>query len=317
MIRKIAAILQSDDHFLVVTHVNPDGDAVGSLLGLSLVLSEMGKKSRALCDDRLPTLFDFLPGRELLVTDVRGIEPPKWIISVDAADESRISGDISPVRDGARMINIDHHRTNPLFGDLNLVQPDATSSAEIVHRIIKEAGHPLSRDVGKCLYTGLITDTGCFRFSGVNSGTLKVGAEMLASGFDSYDVTLPLFEEYSLSRLQLERLVLERIEVLLDGRLIVSVLYAEDFVRLGAHRSETEDLVNRLREIRGVEVGVLVTEMPDGNTRVSLRSKNAVDVSATAKSFGGGGHARAAGLRTSLSPDEIKEEIARAVSRAL
>ena len=318
MTSEIARILRTEDRFLVVTHINPDGDALGSLLGTALALAEMGKRSCPLSADRIPDMYDFLPGRDRVVSDANLVPfKPDWILALDTATEQRISGDLSLFRTGARLINLDHHVSNPHYGDLDLVRPHATSTSEIVLEILKQAGYKLSQDVAKCLYTGLITDTGCFRFSGVNSRTLEVGAELLATGFDSYGVALHLFEENSFSRVQLERIVLERLELLLDGRLAVSVLYAEDFRRLGADRSEMENLVDKLREIRGVEVGVLITESANGPNRVSFRSKGRVDVSALASPMGGGGHRSAAGLRIELPLDQIKEKIAKAVSKAL
>lgn len=318
MTKEIARILRTEDRFLAVTHVNPDGDAIGSLLGLALALSEMGKASQALSTDKIPDMYEFLPGRELLVADPSEVAPaPNWIISVDAAEARRISGEISHFRSRAGLINIDHHPTNPKFGDLNLVEPHATSTAELIFQLLKEAGYALSPDVGKCLYTGLITDTGGFRFSGVNSRTLELGAEIVASGFEPYEVARRLFEEYPFTRLLLERVMLERMEMLVDGSLCLSTLYVEDFDRLGADKADTENLVDRLREIRGVEAGVLITEMSESLTRVSLRSKGRLDVSVLAKSFGGGGHRHAAGIKTALSPHEIKEKLIRAIEKAL
>jgi bifunctional oligoribonuclease and PAP phosphatase NrnA len=318
MLEKIASILKSEDDFLVVTHINPDGDAIGSLLGMHLALTEMGKHSKALCADKFPAIYNFLPGHEQVVTDLKGIaHQPQFILAVDAAEENRISGDLSDIRNRAKLINIDHHETNPGFGDINCVQPAATSTAEIVHEIIKGAGYKLSTDVAKCLYTGLVTDTGGFRFAGVNSRTLRLGAEMLAAGFESYDVIRPLYEEYPIRRIYLERLLLERIEFFLDGKLIISTLYSEDFQKFGADMSETESLVNRLRESKGVLAGILFTTMPDNVVRVSFRSKDSLNVSAIAKSLGGGGHSHAAGLKSTLPLQELKERIVQAVSQAL
>jgi len=318
MIEKIASILKTEDNFVVVTHINPDGDALGSLLGMHLALVEMGKQSHAFCADKFPAVYDFLPGHEHIISDVIGIaNPPKFIIAVDAAEKKRISGDISSLRGRAQLINIDHHTTNPEFGDFNFVQTDATSTAELVHQVLKTAGYKISPDVGKCLYTGLVTDTGGFRFAGVNSQTLMLGAEMLGAGFDSYDVTRPLFEEYPIHRIYLERLVLERLEILLGGRLVLSTLYSEDFKKFGAEMSETENLVNRLRESKGVLAGILFTTMPDNIVRVSFRSKDSLDVSAIAKSLGGGGHSHAAGLKSTLPLQELKAKIIQAVAEAL
>ncbi|MCA1961732.1 MAG: bifunctional oligoribonuclease/PAP phosphatase NrnA [Desulfomonile sp.] len=318
MIQQIAQILRSEDRFLVVTHLNPDGDAVGSQLGMFLALAEMDKTVWALASERPPETYDFLGAGRLVITDPAEIHgKPSWIIATDSAEAHRISGDISRFRTDARLINIDHHISNPRYGDLNLVQPDATSSAELVLRVLKEAGYTPSQAVAKCLFTGILTDTGCFRFAGVNSGTLLVAAELLDTGFDPSEVTIPLYEEYPLTRVYLERIMLERIEIHLEGRLVMSTLLNQDFAALDAKLSETEDLVNRLREIRGVEVGVLVTALPDGMTRVSLRSKGLVNVSDIARSLGGGGHRRAAGIRTELPPAKVKEELVAAIGRIL
>jgi bifunctional oligoribonuclease and PAP phosphatase NrnA len=318
MIREISAVLQSGKRFLVVTHVNPDGDAVGSLLGMHLALTEMGKESLPLSRDRMPGLYHFLPGGEDLLTDSTRLEHvPDWIIALDVAAEHRISGDISRFRSQAKLINIDHHPTNPGFGDLNLVDPHATSTAELVYQVLKATGHRISSGVGKCLYTGLVMDTGGFRFAGVTGKTLRMGAEMLDTGFAAYEVTRQIYEEHPLHRLLLERLVLERAEILLGGRLVLSTLYAEDFERLGAETSDAENVVDRLRDSRGVAAGVLMTRMSDNLVRVSFRSKDEVDVSAIAAKFGGGGHRRAAGLRSDLPLSRLREEIIHAIEQAL
>jgi bifunctional oligoribonuclease and PAP phosphatase NrnA len=317
-IRSIADALVNGHGFVVVSHINPDGDAVGSLLGMHLALREMGKQSWPLTHDGVPHSYDFLPGREDLVCDPSQIcGKPDWIVSVDVATEPRISGDISPFRNSARLINIDHHPTNPGFGDVNLIDTTASSTAELVFRVLRETGHVFSANVGKCLYTGLVTDTGGFRFAGVNASTLRIGAELLDTGFTSYEVTAPLFEEYPIHRLRLEQLLLERLEMLVDGKLALSTLYAEDFQSLGAAFSDAENLVDRLRDIRGVAAGILMTRMSDKLVRVSLRSKSELDVSAVAGAFGGGGHRRAAGLRSDLPLPVLREELISRIRQAL
>ncbi len=317
MIRETAEIIRTGDRFLVVTHVSPDGDAVGSLLGLTGALTEMGKTVTALCADAIPDTFGFLPGVDRITASPDTVElAPEWIVSVDAAEDKRISGDISRFRDRAKLINIDHHGTNPLYGDVNLVVPHATSTAELVVQCLKEAGHTISRSTAECLYTGIITDTGGFRFSGVNGDTLRIAGDLIDTGFDPYEVTRALYEEYPLTRVLLERLMLERMELLLDDKLCVGILYADDFPRVGADVSETENLVDRLREIRGVEVGMLITGLPSGMTRVSLRSKGTVDVAEVAGKLGGGGHAAAAGIKSRLSPEEVKEKLVSSLAQA-
>jgi bifunctional oligoribonuclease and PAP phosphatase NrnA len=315
MNKEIAEILKNEDRFLVLTHVNPDGDAVGSMLGLRNALKEQGKQVWAIAEKALPATYAFLPGCDtVLINPDQFPSDINWIVAVDAAESSRMAGNISAYR-GVKLINIDHHPTNPLFGDLNCVEPSAMSTAELVHQLLQESGYKVSRDVGLCLYTGLFTDTGGFRFAGVNSRTLRMGAELLEPGIDSYEVTRPLYEEMPFARLRLECLMLERIEVLLDGRLLISVLFEEDFASVGATMADSENMVNRLRESRGVTAGVLIIKMSD-LTRVSFRSKE-LDVAQVAKTLGGGGHAHAAGLKTNIPLEELKSKITSLISKLL
>jgi phosphoesterase RecJ-like protein len=312
----IPTLLKNEDRFVVVSHTNPDGDAIGSLLGMYLALKEMGKTVWALTEKEFPQLYAFLPGSGDVLTEPHRIQSPDWIIVLDVADKPRIAGDISAFEKNTKLINIDHHPTNPAFGDVNFIDTSATSTAELVFRVLKDTGYALSMNVGKCLYTGLVTDTGCFRFSGVNSNTMRIAAEMLDTGFESYEITRRMFEEFPLARLKLERLVLDRAEILIGGRLVLSILKSDDFTRLGADMSDAENLVNRLREYQGVQAAILITDMEDGLVRVSLRSKDALDVSAIAQSLGGGGHKYAAGIKSKLPVSELKERLVRAVGEA-
>ncbi len=312
----IPVLLKNEDRFVVVSHTNPDGDAIGSLLGMYLALKEMGKVAWPLTDKEFPDLYRFLPGASDVLTEPSSIQSPNWIIVLDVADKPRIAGNITEIQKNAKLINIDHHPTNPAFGDVNFIDSSATSTAELVFRVLKATGYALSMNVGKCLYTGLVTDTGCFRFSGVNSDTMRIAAEMLDTGFESYEITRRMFEEFPLARLNLERLVLDRAEVLIDGRLVLSILKTDDFARLGADMSDAENLVNRLREYQGVQAAILITAMEDGLVRVSLRSKDFVDVAKIAQSLGGGGHKYAAGIKSRLPVSELKERLVRAVGEA-
>ncbi len=315
MNKEIAEILKGEDRFLVLTHVNPDGDAVGSMLGLFNALKEQGKQAWAISEKPLPATYSFLPGHDSVLTNPADFPSHiNWIVALDCAESSRKAGDISAYQ-GVKIINIDHHPTNPAFGNLNCVEPSAMSTAELVHQLLQASGYKLSREVGLCLYTGLFTDTGGFRFAGVSAHTLQMGAEMLAPGIDSYEVTRPLYEELPFARLQLERLMLQRIESLLDGRLLISALFEEDFTALGATMADSENMVNRLRESRGVKVGVLITKMSD-LTRVSFRSKE-LNVADVAKTLGGGGHEHAAGLKTNIPLEELKSRITSLISEQL
>ncbi|MGC8603993.1 MAG: DHH family phosphoesterase [Desulfomonilaceae bacterium] len=318
MIEQIASIINEHDNFLVVTHTNPDGDAIGSLLGMYLALKEMGKTAVPVIGAKFPDIFGFLPGKQDVIV---GLDPlkinPSHIISLDVAAENRISPEVYNLRMSAKLINIDHHPTNPGYGDINYIQRDANSTTQLVYEILEKSNHGLSVDVGKCLYTGLVTDTGCFRFAGVTSKTFQLAARLLEPGIDNYEITRYLFEEYAPSRLILERLMLERLETLVDGKFVLSRLDIEDFEKIGAPLSEGENLVNRLRETRGVEVGGLITKLSDNLCKVSLRSKGLIDVSAIASELGGGGHRRAAGINAAMSTHAIRIKLIELLEKAI
>jgi phosphoesterase RecJ-like protein len=318
MTKQIAEIINKHDNFLVVTHVNPDGDAIGSLLGMYAALREMGKTAVPVLGTKFPALFEFLPDKNDVLIGLDSLNfNPSYIISLDVAAENRICPSVDSLRKSATLVNIDHHPTNPGYGDINYIQPYANSTTQLVYEILYKAGHPLSLDVGKCLYTGLITDTGCFKFAGVTSKTFELAAKLLEPGVDNYEITRHLFEEFALSRLVLERLMLERIEILLEGKLVLSHLDLEDFEEIGADLSEGENLVNRLRETRGVEVGGLITKLSDSLCKVSLRSKGLIDVSAIASELGGGGHRRAAGIKASMSPQKLRITLLELIGTAI
>lgn len=315
---EIADILSQSDRFAILSHMNPDGDAVGSVLGMYLALKEMGKTAWALTDEPFPRLYDFLPASAAVIPRGKQSEiTPDWIICLDVAAQDRTCVDIRSLGNRARVINIDHHVTNPGYGHVNVVDAGATSTAEIVHRVLKTCGHQLSVEVAKCLYTGLVTDTGCFRFAGVGEKTMQIAAELLQPGVDSYEVTRFLYEEYPIHRMELEKLLLSRVELRLKGILALSHLHYIDFQALGAPLSDGENLVDRLRENHGVEVGMLLTQVSDDVVRASFRSKGLVDVSAIAGIFGGGGHRSAAGLRCSIPLPVLKEQVVEEVRRHL
>ena len=318
MLDQICSSIHKSDRILIVTHMNPDGDAIGSSLGFHLSLKEMGKTSFLALETEPPQMFSFLSGIEeaILSPNLDQINPG-LVLALDAADQKRLVPGIESIRFKAPVINIDHHPTNPFYGDINLVRSDANSTSSLVFQILKEMGHRPSYNASRALFTGLVTDTGCFRFEGVNSSTFRLAAEMCESGIDSYQITQFLFEEHPVERLSLERLVLNRLQFFLEGKVALSELYLSDFDELGASLADGENLVNKLRETRGVEVGVLMTKIAEDFTRVSLRSKGHLDVSEIAAEFGGGGHRRAAGIKSTLDFFTLRQELLGAIEKRL
>ncbi len=318
MFDDICGAIKNSDRILIVTHTNPDGDAIGSSLGFHLSLKEMGKTSFLALESPPPQMFSFLTGIEeaIVSPDITDINPG-LVLALDAADQKRVVPSIERIRSEVQVINIDHHPTNPGYGDLNLVRADANSTSSLVFNVLKEMGHHPSYAASKALFTGLVTDTGCFRFEGVNSSTFRLAAEMCESGIDSYQITQFLFEEHPIERISLERLVLNRLKFFLEGKVALSELYLSDFKEIGASLSDAENLVNKLRETRGVEVGVLMTKVSKDLTRVSLRSKGNLDVSVIAAEFGGGGHRRAAGIKSALDFSTLQRQLLVAIEKCL
>jgi bifunctional oligoribonuclease and PAP phosphatase NrnA len=295
--------------FVVVSHHNPDGDAIGSMLGLSRALRAAGQDVVMAHPDPDPVLpelrFLLAPGEKILpaLPDDVG---SRTLVAVDCATELRLWQE--PVhRRAAHVVNIDHHHDNPRFGDLNLVDPAASSSAEVVLAVIVAAGWPLTLPVAEPLYVGLVTDTGRFGYANTRPQAHLAAAALVAAGVDPSVMSRRLFEEQPLARLVLLGRALERARVLADGRLIVSHLGRDDFRAAGG--DDTEGIVEVMRGVEGVAVAGLVRESgPDGAYRVSLRAVadgDDTDVSAIAHLEGGGGHRAAAGFSTRRPPEEL------------
>jgi phosphoesterase RecJ-like protein len=306
----VAAIVgDSERRFVVSSHRNPDGDALGSMIGLARALRAAGRDVVMWHQDPdpVPAEFRFLlgPGEEIvqvLPDDVL----ERTVLAVDCATADRLSP--APPRELAQMVvNIDHHHDNTRFGDLNLVDGGASSSAEMVARVLDAAGLPLSRDVAEPLYVGLVTDTGRFGYSNTSHEAHVLAARLVDAGIDLPAITRRIYEQQPLSRVLLTGRALASARSLLDGRLMVAVLGPDDFRASGAEKGDTEGIVEMLRAVEGAEVAALVRETGHENgLRISVRSaSDRVDVSAIARAGGGGGHRAAAGFSSDLSADEM------------
>jgi bifunctional oligoribonuclease and PAP phosphatase NrnA len=325
-LKAIADALRGHDRFLVVTHENPDGDALGSLLAATIALTQLGKDAVMYLagDTPLPREYAFMPLEEL----VR--EPPpdaaeRVLLAVDCAKEERI-GDEAAVARAPLVLDVDHHHDNTRFGDLNLIVADASSTGEVLRDVFAELGVKLTPDLAEPLYIALVTDTGRFQYANTTPKALRLAAELVDAGADIHAVFQQVYESVEFAKLKLLARVLERATVLEGGRIIVSHLLRNDFAEVGAAEPYAEGLIDNLRAVEGSELAVLIREPPrdDGPIRrVSLRSSiDELDVSAIARQFGGGGHRQAAGFSSDAPLDEIIERIRlgfleqRAISRA-
>ncbi|MEE9614520.1 MAG: bifunctional oligoribonuclease/PAP phosphatase NrnA [Thermodesulfobacteriota bacterium] len=327
---QVAEKIKNSERFMVVSHVNPEGDALGSLLGLALALSEMGKDVVAYSEDPVPETLRFLPGVDTLVHDLGGEPPFDVTFAVDCGQIERLGAKFAEFEGRGTLINVDHHATNDNFGDVNIVVPDASAAGEIVFDLLEAAGAGISPDVATNLYVAIVTDTGSFRYSSTSPGAFVKAGELVAYGASPWEVARHVYESYPASRFKLLSEVLSTLEVIGDDggkgggnggmadRGIATVFVTEEMIKsAGANREDSDGFVNYTRSIKGVEVGVLFRQCGPDEYKVSLRAKGEVDVAAVAETFGGGGHSHAAGCNLSGSLEEVRERVVSALKESI
>jgi len=323
-LQAVAQTIRDHDRFLVVAHENPDGDALGSMLGLTLGVRELGKDALMYLAGSapLPAEYTFLALDELR----RGVPPDigeRVLLAVDCANERRISEERSAVEGAAMVVDIDHHHDNSRFGEVNLIVDDASSTAEIVRDVLRELDVQLTPEIALPLYVGLVTDTGRFQYTNTTPKALRLAAELVEAGADVHGVFRHVYETVQFAKLKLLARALERAQLSEGGRLVVSYLLKDDFGAVGAEEPYSEGIIDHLRSVEGAEMVALIREPPRNEgpaRRVSLRSSHdEVDVSAIARQAGGGGHRQAAGFSSEKSIAEIIDFLRRqfvlAVSR--
>lgn len=309
-IERVSAELLSRDRFLLTAHEGPDGDALGSLLGMHQLLTQLGKDSvmfLAAKEFPLPIEYRFLPLEEVFH------EPPadmadRTVIFLDCGNIDRMPVDFLTAGDND-VINIDHHHDNTCFGDINLVDVGASCTAEIVYDLALMMGARITSEMASVLYVGLITDTGKFMYENTNAHTHRVAAELIDAGVDVDDTYRRLYEHVPLEKLRLVARALEAIQRHCDGRLVVSYITSADYEATGASEEMTEGVIDHLRSIDDTKLAAVVRDLGNRGRaarKVSLRSSEGdVDVSAIARKHGGGGHKRAAGFSTDLELDDL------------
>src|SRR3954464_127011 len=309
----VAEAIRSHDRFLLVTHENPDGDALGSILAMKLTLDALGKDSVMYLygDAPLPAEYSFMRLDEL-----RRELPDDWreraLIAVDCANESRLGPDPEPLGGAPLVLDIDHHHDNSRFGTVNLVVANASSTGEVLRDLFAELGVELTPDLAEALYIALVTDTGRFQYSNTTAKSLRLAAELVEAGADLHRIFQGVYETVQFAKLKLLARALERAQIYDGGRLVVSYLLRSDFADIGAAEAYSEGIIDYLRAAEGPDMAALTREPRDGPRRISLRaSTDELDVSAIARKSGGGGHRQAAGFSSEDSVEEITEFIQR------
>jgi phosphoesterase RecJ-like protein len=309
----VVAALREHDRFLVVTHESPDGDALGSLLAMTLALRQLGKDVVMYLagSGSLPSEYEFMQLDGLLRDLPEDLEE-RTLVAVDCAKADRMGPDTTPVDRARLVIDIDHHHDNSRFGDLNLIVADASSTGEVLRDVFDELGVELTPEIAEPLYIALVTDTGRFQYTNTTPKSLRLAAELVEAGADVHAVFQQVYESVEFAKLKLLARALERARVLEGGLIVVSFLVRTDFAEVGAAEPYSEGIIDYLRAVEGAELAALIREPPrdDAARRVSLRASiDELDVSAIARAFGGGGHRQAAGFSSEASIDEITELI--------
>ena len=302
-----AAALEGATEVALICHVNPDADAMGSMLGLATYLSHRGKRVVAAAPNRpddLPRWLTALPGTEHLVAPGEMPKRPAVLVTLDAADIARLDGLAHLVHRAGTVVCIDHHRTNPGFGTVNVIDPEASATAELVYRLIEHMGGTLHPDVAACLYAGLVTDTGRFQYGSTSPEVLRIAARLREEAFDHARLAQALYADGSVAYLHLLGRVLDRVTFVPEAGLVWTHLVRTDLEEAGVPIQETDDLIDLVRMAREADVAAVLKEQVDGGFKVSLRSRGDTDVAAVAETFGGGGHRLASGYTSKASLEE-------------
>ena len=314
--QQVIAQLKQKNNILIAAHIHPDGDAVGSVLGLGLALERIKKKVTLYIEDAIPAVYQFLPSVHQIQKETGDIKQFDAAIILDCSDLHRIGSVAEAVSRIPMLINIDHHTTNTRFGKLQIIDPDASSTAEIVYRVIREMDITIDKGIAYALYTGIMADTGSFRFSNTTPAAFEISHEMVKCGADPHRVAHHVYETISLNRIKLLTMLFDSIELSENGNLSTMTLTQNMLAATGTEVEDVNGLINYARRIEKVKLAVLLYERKARNGRrpasefhVSLRSDGSVNAAAIAASFGGGGHHNAAGFDIKATLPELKSII--------
>jgi len=315
-LKALEAVIERSESFFLAGHLNPDGDTIGSMLAIASVLKRLGKKVCLFSQDPAPENLAFLP--HLKSVKIARIPKKKFdaAILLECSSPER-GGDIGALlKRCVAVVNMDHHRTSQLYGDVNIVETAASSTAEIVYRLFYNMGVNITKDEAVCLYTGIVTDTGRFHFPATSARTLEIASRLLETGFNFSKINDLLYATRSCLSLKILGRALESLEITVAGKLAVMILRNSDFKAFGASPQHAESVINHGMMVPGVTAAVLLREGPD-KINVTFRSRGRLDVSVAAKAFGGGGHMHAAGCRLQEPFEAVRLKVLRLLVKML
>lgn len=317
MMKKIIQQLTTSSRVLVASHSKPDGDAIGSLLAMGIALERIGCEVTRYNESAIPAVYRFLPSVDSIQRQLTDLDRFDTAVILDCGGLDRVGSAVDAITAIPAIVNIDHHTTNTRFGQYHLVDVNACATSEIIYRLIQAMGLELDVEMATAIYTGILTDTGSFRFSNTNRAAFSICEAMVAIGVNPSAVAQHVYGTYSLGRIKLLNLALDSIEISSNGHISIMTVTREMLSDTGTQPEDADGLINYARRIQDVKVAALIHELENGNGEsrgrkrfhVSLRSDGSVDVSRIASDFGGGGHAGAAGFSVESSLAELKKTI--------
>lgn len=307
---QIGEVLRKHQRFVVLSHVRPDGDALGSELALGLSLKKLGKDVRVWNEEGMLEKYSFLPHADLVTKAPADPEDVDVVVALDTAIQNRLGNTVAAIKSAKVWINIDHHPSNPGYGDLVCIDPSAPATGQILFELLKTQNFPIDRDIATNLYVAISTDTGSFQYSNTTARTFEIAAELVRVGVDVGHISQLTYENYPRRRVELLRELLGTMRFDANDRIASFKLSLATAKKLGVLPEDNEGLIDHLRAIHGVIVAIFLEELSDGKVRVSMRSKNEkVNVCAICEKFGGGGHVLAAGARVKGTLAEVEKKI--------
>jgi len=307
---EIAEVLRGYESFAVISHVRPDGDALGCQIATGLVLRKLGKKVRVWNEEGLLEKFSFFPGGDIVTLPPNEPEDFDVVLALDTATRQRLGTPLQSIRSAKVWINIDHHPSNPRYGDLVYIDPTAPATGQILFELLQSQDLPLDKEIAENLFAAISTDTGSFQYPNTTARTFEIAADILRCGINVGQLSQQLYESYPRRRIELLRVLLDRMRFDAEGKVASFSLPLATANELGVIPEDNEGLIDHLRAIQGVIVAIFFEELADGKVRVSMRSKDErADVCEICLRFKGGGHKLAAGARVPGRLEEVAEQV--------
>lgn len=307
-IKNIIDLINKNNKFAIVSHTSPDGDCMGSMLGLYNSLINYSKCVDVYMDDSIPNRLKFMPGVEKIKNTFNN-EKYDIVFALDCGDTKRLGSFSDNLLQSGFVINIDHHMSNDMYGNLNYILPNMSSVGEMIYNIICEGNLPINKEVATCLYVSIVSDTGGFKYSNTSSSTLITAAKLLDFNINHSKIYTKILDEKTKEQINLSSMVTSTLETYFDNKVAVLTVTKDMLKSSNVDDNETGDLVNIARDIDTVEVGILIKEKENNLYKISLRSKEYIDVRVVAENFNGGGHIKASGCAIEGNLEEVKKKL--------